>query len=197
MEEGEKPKPTPLVLALAADPRIQRRVVRRAIIRIGSVPEGEEAAQEAFRVVLEREQDRYCWNPAGPWSAQKYMYRALAGVMSTRRRAAEGDPETPTEDMELHEEGLNPDDASADAEERMAREALADETERLLAADKNGTIPIAMIKASVEHDYEDHTELAAHIGCSLEEVREGQRLITKYASKLVAAFRAKQRRPAK
>src|SRR5277367_3282405 len=165
--EGEKPKPTPLVLALAADPEIQMRIMRSAIIRTGSAVEGQDAAQTAFELVLEREQLECCWNPKGPWSAHKYMYRALRGVLSTRRRARQGDPEDPTEDMEPVARGLHPEEASDELDERMALEAIADETEKMLAEDSQGAIPLAMLEASTEQDYEDHADLADRIGCSV------------------------------
>jgi DNA-directed RNA polymerase specialized sigma24 family protein len=194
---SDQPPPplfTPLVQALIADRKIEKRLARTATRRIGSAADGEDAARHVIEIVLKREREKYCWNPKGPWSFQKYMFRTLRGVLSTDGRAAENDPDIPTEDLEPLAGSTHPDDVKAEQAERLELEALADETERLVAEDSQGAIPLAMLKAATEQDYEDHTELAARVGCSLEDIRKGQRRITKYAAKLVEAFRVKKRR---
>lgn len=194
---GEKPSSTPLVQALVANRKIELRLARTAIRLIGNGADGEDAARCVIEIVLRRERERYCWNPKGPWSFEKYMFRTLRGVLSTGRRAADNNPEIPTDEDELEPiaGSLHPDDARDELDERMALEAIADETERQLGKDKQGAVPLAMLRAATEQDYEDHADLAQRIGCTLEDVRKGQRRITKYAAKLVEAFRAKQRRP--
>jgi hypothetical protein len=189
------PKPTPLVLALAADPTIELRLARFAIRRMPSAVEGEDAAAHAIELVLKRERETFCWNPKGPWSFQKYMFRTVRGVVSTRRRAAENDPHDSTEDERLEALVGSTDDTESDSAERRELDALADQTERLLAEDSQGAIPLAMLKAAIDHDCDDHAEFARIIGCSVQDIRRGQRIITKYAAKLVEAFRAKKRRP--
>jgi hypothetical protein len=193
--EGGKPKPTPLVQALVANRTIEMRLARTAIRRVGNGPDGEDAARCVIEIVLRRERERYCWNPRGPWSFEKYMFRTLRGVLANGRRATENDPEIATEEMDPLVLGLHPDQARDDLAERHALEEIADETERLLAEDSQGAVPLAMLRASTEQDYEDHADLAERIGCTLADIRRGQRRITSYATKLVDAFRAKQRRP--
>jgi len=195
--EGDKPKPTPLVLALVADRKIELSLARTASRRIGNGPDGEDIARHVIELVLIRERERYCWNPNGPWSFRKYMFRTLRGVLSTDGRAARNNPEIAHEDMGPFGARVRLDEIEAAQAKRRELDAIADETEQRLADDSQGAIPLAMLKASVEHDYEDHAELAQHLGCPLEDVRKGQRLITKYAAKLVESFRVKKRRPTK
>jgi hypothetical protein len=125
------------------------------------------------------------------------MFRTLRGVLANGRRATDRDPEDPTEDMEPLAGSRDPDDARDELAERMELEAIADETERLLGEDSQGAVALAMLRAATEQDYEDHADLARRIGpgCTLADIRKGQRRITAYATKLVEAFRARQRRP--
>jgi hypothetical protein len=191
------PKPTPLVLALVADRRIEMSLANTAIRRVGNGPDGEDIARHVIELVLTRERESFCWNPNGPWSFRKYMFRTLRGVLSTDGRAARNNPDVATEDMGPLGASVRLDETDADRAERRELDAIADETERRLADDSQGAVPLAMLKASVERDYDDHADLARHLGCSLEAVRKGQRLITKYAAKLVESYRVKQRRPTK
>jgi hypothetical protein len=186
---GDKPKPTPLVLALTSARTLFARLARTAARRLRRPQDAEDAVQHAMKIALEREITIFCWYDKGRLSpVGKYVFRILRGVLATWNRIADRSRLDATMDLDALTTLLSHEEREADLAERAARDRIADQLEAELAKHPLGTLAGRMIKAGQE-GIDGHEDLADYLEVRVEEVKKAQRLITDHAKKLVEEHR--------
>jgi DNA-directed RNA polymerase specialized sigma24 family protein len=186
---GDRPKPTPLILALTTARTLFARLARTAARRLRRPQDAEDAAQHAMKIALEREITIFCWYDRGRLSpVGKYIFRILRGVMATWNRIADRSRLDATMDLDALTTLLSHEEREADLAERAARDRIADELEAELAKHPLGRLAGLMIKAGQE-GIDGHEDMADYLEVKVEDVRKAQRLITDHAKKLVEEHR--------
>jgi hypothetical protein len=183
---------TPLVEKLM-DAAFIEPFLKWTATRLDDDIEAEDVVSAARLRAIQREARGDQWDPDGGVSAGLYFLKVVKGILGDRLKMAERRPEVPLERPDWVQcSGPSPADEVIERLEANDRRRLANELHGSLVA--SGKDPIAAgILEAVAAGLSGHPEMAAHIGCTVEQVRAGLKRLARYAQASVEAFRQQAR----
>ncbi len=186
------PWPTPLVRKLA-DPRFIGPFLNWTGRLFVNFADAEDVIGTARRRAIAREARGDLWHPAGGIPAGRYFLKVIRGVLSERRKSFA----RRREELFAHFENFPSHDVPPDVEvadrldanqrRRMANWLYAS----LVSSGKDPTS--AQILEAWSLGITVHDDVAAHAGCSVEEIRLGLKRLGRHAQATARVFREQVR----
>jgi DNA-directed RNA polymerase specialized sigma24 family protein len=186
------PLRTPLALALEDDDLYEglQKFVRR---RVAHPEDAEDVLGVAMERAMRRERYGEPWDPNGPLTAGLHMMKIIKGALANRQQSKQRHPLDAVEDIDVFaSEDTSP--AEVVAERLVTDECRrhANDLHRSLVATGEDPVVVAILE-SIADGVVEHSEIAARIGCTYDEVRLGFRRLARHAQTTVNVFRQQSR----